>query len=140
MENSVFNKLNFEIKLFLAFCTILRQRAHRNHPMSVRYRTLNLFFLFSCIGFSIINGACAERKKIEFSEANFPQIESNAINLNTATLNELKKLPGIGESLAREIIEYRDQNGKFRRPEELLMIKGMGEKKFRELRPFIKTE
>ncbi|HZH34079.1 MAG TPA: helix-hairpin-helix domain-containing protein [Pyrinomonadaceae bacterium] len=63
-----------------------------------------------------------------------------AINLNTASVEEIEKLPGVGEDLARRIVEYRQINGRFRRPEELLLLRGVGEKKFQRVRPFIKTE
>jgi competence ComEA-like helix-hairpin-helix protein len=55
------------------------------------------------------------------------------INLNTATAKELERLPGIGEVLARKVIEYREQNGPFRRPEEIIIIDGFSERKYRAI-------
>jgi competence protein ComEA len=60
--------------------------------------------------------------------------------LNSATAEELEKLPHIGPKLARDIIEFRNRNGPFRRVEHLLLIDGISESKFREVRPFIKAE
>ena len=52
------------------------------------------------------------------------------INLNTATVEQLQKLPGVGPALAKAIIEYRTKSGKFTKIEEIINVKGMGEKKF----------
>ena len=49
------------------------------------------------------------------------------ININTAQLEELTALPGIGEKRARDIIAYRTQNGPFRIPEDLTRVSGIGE-------------
>ncbi|MBD0373021.1 MAG: helix-hairpin-helix domain-containing protein [Pyrinomonadaceae bacterium] len=59
------------------------------------------------------------------------------VNINTATSEELEKLPGIGRVLAERIVSYREQYGRFRRAEHLIMVRGIGERRFRRLRPFI---
>jgi competence protein ComEA len=53
--------------------------------------------------------------------------------LNAATAEQLMALPGVGEALARRIIAYREKRGRFRRPEELIIIDGFGERKYRQL-------
>jgi len=53
------------------------------------------------------------------------------LNLNTATLMELETLPGVGPVLARRIIEFREKKGGFRRVEELLVIPGISERKWK---------
>lgn len=55
------------------------------------------------------------------------------VDLNTATAEELDTLPGIGESLARRIIAYREANGPFETLEELMEVSGIGPAKFAEL-------
>lgn len=52
------------------------------------------------------------------------------VNINTADLEQLMSLNGIGESYANRIIEYRDKNGPFQAPEDILKVKGIGEKTF----------
>lgn len=59
------------------------------------------------------------------------------INPNTATLEELKTLPGIGEVLAQRILDYRTQNGPFQNPEDLMKVTGIGEKTYAALRDLI---
>ena len=55
------------------------------------------------------------------------------VDLNTAGMEELDTLPGIGESLARRIIAYREANGPFGSIEEIMEVSGIGEAKFAEL-------
>ncbi len=52
------------------------------------------------------------------------------IDVNTATLQELQLLPGVGQATARNIIDCRDRLGRFRVPEDLLKVKGIGEAKY----------
>jgi competence protein ComEA len=59
------------------------------------------------------------------------------INLNSATAEQLASLPGIGPATAKLIIDHRTDVGKFNRVEELLTIKGIGEKKFEAIKDLI---
>ena len=62
------------------------------------------------------------------------------IDINTASLDELEKLPGIGKSLAARIIAHREKYGRFRRPEHLIIVRGISDRRFRQMRPFITVE
>ena len=69
----------------------------------------------------------------------FP-IAPNAININSATADELERIPYIGEKLAYDIVEYREMHGPFRKPEHLMLIPGISDKRFRQIRALIRTE
>ena len=56
------------------------------------------------------------------------------VNLNTATAAQLEEVPGIGPATAKRIIEYREKNGSFKKIEELMNVKGIGEKSFLKLK------
>ncbi len=62
---------------------------------------------------------------------------STPVNLNTATAADLEALPGVGAATARLIIEHREKNGGFKKIEELMNIKGIGEKSFLKLKPMV---
>jgi competence protein ComEA len=58
-----------------------------------------------------------------------------AVNLNTASAAQLEALPGIGAKMAVRIVEYRQKNGGFKKVEDLMNVKGIGEKSFLKLKP-----
>ena len=62
------------------------------------------------------------------------------ININTASREELERLPGIGEGLAARIVEHRERHGAFRRAEHLIIVRGISERRFAELRPFVTAD
>lgn len=62
---------------------------------------------------------------------------SKKVDVNTATQTELETLPGIGSSIASKIIEYRQQNGKFKKIEDLQNVKGIGDAKFSKIKEYV---
>ena len=59
---------------------------------------------------------------------------TGVINLNTASATDLEALPGIGAKTAARIVEYRQKNGPFKKIEELMNVRGVGEKNFLKLK------
>ena len=62
------------------------------------------------------------------------------VNINTATKEELIDLPGIGESTAEKILNYRNEKKGFKKPEDMMNVKGIGKKKLENIKKFIKTD
>lgn len=65
--------------------------------------------------------------------------KSAVVNINTASVQELQFLPRVGPSLAQRIVAFREKNGPFKTAEELMRVKGVGEKTFDLLRPYVTT-
>jgi competence protein ComEA len=72
--------------------------------------------------------------------ASAPGQRQTRVNINSASANELETLPGIGHGLAERIIEHRQKYGPFRRPEHLLIVRGISDKRFRALEELITVE
>jgi competence protein ComEA len=69
-----------------------------------------------------------------------PQPEQSAkecLNINSATIEELERLPGIGQVIAARIVEHRQKHGPFARAEDILIIDGISDKKYRAIAPLI---
>lgn len=62
------------------------------------------------------------------------------ININTATIEEFKLLPGVGESTAKNIMAYRQANGSFKAVSDIVKVKGIGDKKFKKLQEYLKID
>jgi len=75
---------------------------------------------------------------VKAAPANAPKATAeHPVNLNTATAADLRTLPNIGAATAARIIEYRQKNGSFKKIEDLMNVKGIGEKSFLRLKPFV---
>ncbi|HUS13219.1 MAG TPA: helix-hairpin-helix domain-containing protein [Pyrinomonadaceae bacterium] len=93
----------------------------------------------------VFASACARLpKSTQFAtqlRAELPKTERAAqININTASAEELEKLPGVGKAIGERIVAHRKQYGRFRRAEHLMIVRGISDKKFRELRSLIAVE
>ncbi|HEY3037730.1 MAG TPA: helix-hairpin-helix domain-containing protein [Pyrinomonadaceae bacterium] len=70
-----------------------------------------------------------------------PEVERvSRININTATSQELQKLPGVGKVMAERIVAHREQYGPFRRTEHMMMVRGISDRKYRQMRTMIVVE
>ncbi len=65
--------------------------------------------------------------------------KSDPIDLNRATVRELIQLPGVGEVIAKRIVDFREEHGPFKRVEDLMKVKGIGEKSLEKIRPYIRV-
>ena len=63
--------------------------------------------------------------------------KTSQININTATIEELDKLPGVGEATANKIVNHRNDNGEFKTIEEIKNVNGIGDKKFEDMKNLI---
>lgn len=62
---------------------------------------------------------------------------AGTVNVNTATAEQLQLLPRIGPSVAQRVLEYRKENGKFASLEDLMLVRGIGEATFAQLKPYV---
>ena len=76
----------------------------------------------------------AEAQKGKEKDATVP-----VIDINQASEEDFAKLPGVGPELARRIVAFREKHGPFRRVEDLLVIRGIGHKKWRKIRPYLRV-
>lgn len=68
------------------------------------------------------------------SKASPKAAATEKVNLNTANLDQLQTLPGVGPAVAKRILDHRTKTGKFTKIEEILNVKGIGEKKFQKMK------
>lgn len=108
----------------------------------------SFFFLTLACALLIASSSCVKlpRHTFQASGQTAPPVaqaqaaNATPININTASPEELEKLPGIGRGLAARIIAHRKEYGRFRRPEHLMMVRGISERRFRAVRASITTE
>ena len=101
-----------------------------------------MFALALALGLSLIS--CVKRSNHQAALAsdsvapfrNHPE----RININAAPSSELEKLPAIGRGLAERVIDHREKYGAFRRPEHLIIVRGISDRRFRGLRDLITVE
>ena len=85
------------------------------------------------------------QQALDFTKERYPEMKALAVlllalNLNTATPQQLEALPGIGPVLAKRIVEFREKKGGYKRMEELLAIPGISEKKWKVLRDLLTVQ
>jgi competence protein ComEA len=65
--------------------------------------------------------------------------EPKQVDINSAGIEELDELPGIGPAIAKRIVDFRNENGPFKRVEDLMNVRGIGEKKFLQLKDLVQV-
>ena len=73
------------------------------------------------------------------STKSYQSSEAYLLDINSATVLQLLDLPGIGDTIAQRIVDYREKNGPFQTIEELMYIDGIGEKKLQEIKSLIRV-
>ena len=105
--------------------------------------------MFACVLFGLFFGRNMTRNYVPIDNAlasttggstEIVQNNDGKINLNTATEQQLMLLPGVGETTAQKIIQYRTDNNGFTTIEDIMNVSGIGEKKFEQMKPYIKVE
>ena len=94
-------------------------------------------FLMAVI--ALLTVACSRKESADQPREQKPSLQP-CVNLNTATADELAGLPGIGPAFAKQIIEHRERNGPFRRPQEVIIIRGFSERKYRAIAGLVCVE
>ena len=85
-------------------------------------------------------GEEVSEESVEVTNKEVSSQESSKININTATIEELDTLPGVGEATANKIVNHRSENGEFKTVEEINNVNGIGDKKFENIKELICTK
>ena len=96
-------------------------------------RTVLSLVVLSCLLCAFSSAPAAAQSKAPAAAAK--PASTAIVNLNTASAGDLEGLPGIGAKTAARIVEYRQKNGPFKKIEELMNVRGVGEKNFLKLKP-----
>ena len=88
----------------------------------------------STVNQSSVEGSVASRDSKTGSPKQGKNTDSEMVNINTADVEGLKKLKGIGPAMAQRIIDYREANGSFQAPEDIMQVKGIGKAKYAKLK------
>ena len=104
----------------------------------------SFFILFIALSGMLLfipsNDTFASEKKAAPEKKSAPEKKAQPqgkVNINTASVEELSTLKGIGEKTAKRIIEYRKKEGPFKTSEDIMKVKGIGEKKFKGIKDHI---
>ncbi len=86
------------------------------------------------IALALILGLCVALTPVSLWAQKAKPVSTEKVNINTATQEQLETLPGVGPAIAKKIIEHRSKVGKFSKIEEIINVKGIGEKKFQQMK------
>ncbi|HEX2522051.1 MAG TPA: helix-hairpin-helix domain-containing protein [Terriglobia bacterium] len=112
-------------------------RSRREAWIGAAMMPVGLFLVFSAPR----SGLCESGKGPQvLAQTKAETRPSTQLNVNRATVAELKTLPGIGEATAQRIVEYRKKNPPFRKLEELLIIRGISRNRLEQIRHRIRLD
>ena len=99
-------------------------------------------FLHHCVLIAALCavGLCSCSSRVVYESPKQNTAVAQIVNINTASVDELQRLPHIGRKTAEAIVAFREANGPYRRAEDLMLIRGISETRFAGLREYIKTE
>jgi competence protein ComEA len=122
----------FEAPVFrlIASRTNNKRTKKEGKEFSMALRTLTRTLIVPVLGLSL-SGLATAPAAAETEPA------KKVVNVNTASAAELTRLPRVGDKLAQRIVAHHQQHGAFRRPEDLMEVKGIGEKMFQGLKPYV---
>ena len=142
--------------ILLAFCTHTRQNFQNAHEGRLAFmrkalppdRASSFFqpFLACLLAISTLSCARLPRRFLFASSQTAPRVsqagnaDAPLVNINTASPVELEKLPGIGQGLAARIISHRNEYGRFRRAEHLMMVRGISARRYQAMQALITVE
>lgn len=97
-----------------------------------------LFVIVAILAMAAMPAAAAQQKSPATKSARGASAApATPVNINTASQEQLETLPGLGAKVAQRIVEYRQKNGNFKKVEDLMNVKGIGEKSFLKLKPML---
>jgi competence ComEA-like helix-hairpin-helix protein len=114
----------------------VRQSGDMPLPSTLRLRVAKLIIIFV----ALLSMNCAGERNNTRQLSQLPVISENSIDINSASIDELEKLPAIGKSLAVRIVDFRTKHGRFRRPEHLMLVQGISERRFRQISALVRAE
>jgi competence protein ComEA len=102
----------------------------QTHRVLRSHRRITVTGLVLTLLLAALPGLAAEAK---------PEGGGKKVNINSADAGQLALLPRVGPSVAQRIIEYRKQNGPFKKAEDLMLVQGIGEKTYQLIKPYVAT-
>jgi len=96
-----------------------------------------LLMFLTVFAIAVVASSADQKPQPAKSTSEAKAATTSPVNLNTATQAQLETLPGVGPAAAKRILEYRQKNGNFKKVEDLMNVKGFGEKVFLKLKPLL---
>lgn len=109
------------------------KRANRCYSNTLR----TIVIITACCALISCQISTGENRAPQTAKKTSPE---NAVNINTASAEELEKIPYIGGKIAARIVAHRTANGPFRKVEHLMLVDGISDQRFRQIKEFVRVE